>query len=214
MKARGRMRTGILTALTTGVFIAAAGSTAFALSVDFTDTTWNGAHGLTSFLSHPSGVDLVAVGGKITVNYNGGPSGDNSGMDGLGIGDDEITQGGVERLTVAFAAPVYLEKVYITDLFLNEGPNRRPEVGLYSLNGGGTFTSFASVGGANGALTLNIFQSGVNSIVFKSSMDSFSDYSIKGLNYSVPEPSTVLLLGFGLIMFLALARKQLARTDP
>ena len=131
----------------------------------------------------------------------GGPSGDNSGNDGLGINDDEITQGGSERLRVAFATPVTLNSVSITDLFLHEGPRDQPEVGKYSLNGG-AFTPFASVGGANGALTLNISQSGIHSIVFKSSNDQWSDFSVKGLTYqsqAVPIPSTMLFFGLGFV---------------
>ena len=208
MKTRFRTRMSLFTILATSVISAAVGSTAFALSINFTDGSWNGAQGQSSFTTHASGVDLYAAPSptaKITVNYIGGPSGDNSGMDGLGINDDEITQGGTERLTIAFSAPVTLNSVYITDLFKFEGPNGQSEVGLYSLNGGTSFTSFTSVGAINGALTLNIFQSGISSIIFKSGNDTWSDFSVKGLTYnttSVPEPSTLLLLGLG---FVALA---------
>ena len=200
MKARGRMRTSILTVLAVSVVSVAVGSTAFALNIDFTDGSWNAAQGLSAFTTHPSNIDLSASSGVLTVNYVGGPSGDNSGTDGLGINDDEITQGGSEQLTVAFSTPVTLDYVNLTDLYLNEGTTGQPEVGGYSLNGG-AFTSFASVGGTNGALTLNIFQPGINSIVFRSSNDSWSDYSVRGLAYqyqSVPEPSTFLLFGAGL----------------
>jgi hypothetical protein len=193
----------------------AVGSNAFALSINFTDGSWNGAQGQNSFTTHASGIDLYAAPSptaKITVNYIGGPSGDNSGMDGLGINDDEITQGGTEQLNLFFSAPVTLNSIYITDLFKNEGPTGQSEVGLYSLNGG-AFTSFASVGGSNGALTLNIFQSGISSITFKSSTDGWSDFSVKGLTYttqSVPEPSTLLLLGAGFMGLAAWKWKRAA----
>ena len=111
-------------------------STAFALPINFTDGSWNAAQGAASFTMHSSNIDLFASGGTLTVNYVGGPSGDNSGDDGLGINDDEITQGGAERLTVLFSAPVTLDSVKLTDFFLNEGPTGQSEVGLYSLNGG------------------------------------------------------------------------------
>jgi hypothetical protein len=185
--------------------------TVFAGSVNFTDGSWNGAHIQSSFTTHASGIDLFATGGVLSVNFVGGPSGDNTGNDGLGIGDDEITQGGSERLRVAFAAPVTLNTIKITDLFLKEGPTGQPEVGKYSLNGG-AFTAFPSVGGSNGALTLNIFTPGITSIVFKSSNDHWSDYSVKGLTYSVPEPSSLLLLGSAMT-FLALTRTRASRPN-
>lgn len=214
MITRGRIRVGLLTVLAASVVSVAVGSNAFALSINFTDGSWNGAQGQNSFTTHASGIDLFAAPSptaKITVNYIGGPSGDNSGMDGLGINDDEITQGGTEQLNLVFSAPVTLNSIYITDLF-KDGPGGASEVGLYSLNGG-TFMSFSSVGAFNGALTLNVFQSGISSITFKSSTDGWSDFSVKGLTYnaqSVPEPSTLLLLGVGVVGLAVWQRRQLA----
>jgi hypothetical protein len=205
---------GLFTVLAAGVVSVAVSSNAMALSINFTDGSWNGAQGQNSFTTHASGIDLFAAPSptaKITVNYIGGPSGDYSGMDGLGINDDEITQGGTEQLNLVFAAPVTLNSVYITDLF-KDGPNGASEVGWYSLNGG-IFTSFSSVGAFNGALTLNIFQPYISSITFKSGLDSFSDFSVKGLTYetrSVPEPSTLLLLGAGLVGLATWKRRQTA----
>ena len=212
MNTRGRIRVGLLAVLAASVVSVSAASNVLALSVNFTDGSWNGAQGQNSFTTHASGIDLFAAPSptaKITVNYIGGPSGDYSGMDGLGINDDEITQGGTEQLNLVFSAPVTLNSVYITDLF-NDGPNGASEVGWYSLNGG-LFSSFSSVGALNGALTLNIFQSGISSISFKSGLDSFSDFSVKGLTYtaqSVPEPSTLLLLGAGLVGLATWKRRQ------
>jgi hypothetical protein len=89
--------------------------------------------------------------------------------------------------------------VYITDLFKEGFLHTQVERGLYSLDGGNSFTPFLSVGGFNGALTLTI-NNNASSILFKSSNDGFSDYSVKGLTYqaqSIPEPTTLLLLGAG-----------------
>jgi hypothetical protein len=136
MKTRRWIRRGSDSVLVAILVSIAITSTAFAINIDFTDGSWNGAQGLSSFTTHASGIDLFATAGVLTVNYVGGPSGDNSGNDGLGINDDEITQGGVERLRITFATPVTLNSVQITDLFLAEGPTGQPEVGKYSLNGG------------------------------------------------------------------------------
>jgi len=207
MRKAGLIRKVIYSFVAASAVFAAAESSTLAMSIDFTDGSWDSAQGQALFTTHVSGVDLSATGGLLTVNYVGGPSGDNSGMDGLGIGDDEITQGGTENLTITFASAVTLNSVFITDLFKSEGPSGEDEVGWYSLNGG-AFSSFASIGGVNGAQTINIFQSGVNSITFKSSLDRWSDFSVKGLDYSVPEPSALLLLGVGFLTLTAIVRTQ------
>lgn len=187
-------------------------SAAFALSLDFTDGSWDGAQGNSSFTAHSSGVALFAAGGVLTINYVGGPSGDNTGNDGVGISDDEIGLSGGEQLTVAFPTAVTLNRVFITDLFQYEGPQGQHEIGQYSLNGGASFASFTSVGGDNGALTLNIFQSNVSSIIFRSNTNTWSDFSVKGLTYSVPEPSSTILLGIGLVALVPLLRNLIVRS--
>lgn len=208
MKSRSASRMIVFTVLAMSLAFVVDRPNALASSIDFADGSWNGAHGLSSYTAHPSGIDLFAAGGVLTVNYSGGPSGDNSGIDGLGINDDEITQGGTQQLKVAFAAPVTLNYVHVTDLFLNEGPANQPEVGWYSLNGG-AFTSFTSVGGTNGALTLNINQSGISSILFRSGYDGWSDFSIRGIGYqAIPIPSTLLLFGAGFVGLMGWLRRE------
>src|SRR5690348_423454 len=113
----------------------ALGSTAFATSIDFSTASWAGANGQASFTTHPSGIDLFANIGTLTVT-----------ADGLGIIDDEIGTAGIERLTVTFAAPVTLQAILITNLFQCEGLiGCSPERGDYSLNGG-AFNAFSSSG--------------------------------------------------------------------
>lgn len=185
-------------------------STAMALSIDFTASTWNGAQGQTSYTV--GNVNVSATGGAITVNYIGGPSGDNSGNDGLGIGDDEITQGGTELLTISFADPVTLTSIYLTDLFRNEGGVGNHEMGWYSIDGGGP-TSFTAApllqAGLNGELNINSLNlQNVHNITFGANKDWYSDYSVKGLTYTaVPEPSTLLLLGCGFVLLAILHRR-------
>jgi hypothetical protein len=203
----------ILGLLMAGVIPVVGTPTAMAVLIDFTDRSWDGAQGQVSFTTHPSNVDLRALGGALTVNYNGGPSGDNSDFDGLGIGDDEI--GGVpEGLRISFEGPVTLQSVNITDLFQNEGGLNRdsPEVGWYSINGGYYHSFSAAVGQVhnltNGELILDINLANVNSIFFRANLDDYSDYSVRGLTYtSVPEPSTLILLGFGFLIAATLYRR-------
>jgi hypothetical protein len=209
MTAAASIRRGIGTLVLAMAIPVAFESAALALSLNLTDGSWNGAQGNTSFTTHSSGVDLFATGGVLTINYVGGPSGDNTGSDGVGITDDEIGLSGGERLTVLFPTAVTLERVSITDLFRSEGPLGQHEAGQYSLNGG-AYTSFTSNGSDNGALTLNIFKSNVSSIIFRSASNSWSDFSVKGLtySYSVPEPSSLLLLGAGFLIAATIFRKK------
>jgi hypothetical protein len=101
---------------------------------------------------------------------------------------------------------VTLNTVLITDLFPDEGLFGGDESGKYSLNGSSSFNSFSSAG-ASGLLTLAINQGGVTSIEFKSNTDLISDFSVRGLTYSTPEPSSLLLLGC-VMMLLAFSVKR------
>lgn len=175
------------------------GATAFATSIDFSTASWSGANGQASFTTHPSGVDLFANIGTLTVT-----------ADGLGINDDEIGSLGTERLTVTFAAPVTLQQILITNLFPCEGLFCSPERGAYSLNGG-AFNAFSS-SGPSGNLAINLNVAGVNSIVFRSNFDLISDFSVRGLTFSTPEPSSLLLLGCTMMLFaLSIRRFSLSR---
>jgi hypothetical protein len=173
------------------------GSTAFAVSIDFTDGSWGAANGVSSYTSHSSGVDVSSVGGHLTVNL---PN------DGLGISNDEVGNNGSERLTIAFAGPVTLLTVSITDLFLDEFLGA-DEKGFYNLNGSSTLNAFQATSNS-GDLLLAINASGVNSITFRSKSDLYlSDFSVKGLTYATPEPSSAVLLGW-MMMFMALFLKR------
>ena len=175
----------------------AVGSTAFAISIDFADGTWSGAQGQSSFSQN--GITLLATNGLITVNAG----------DGLGITDDEIGNNGSETLRISFASAVTLQTVLLTDLFPDEGLFGYDEHGAYSINGL-AFTTFQS-NNSNGDRLLNINQSAVNYITFKSASDLFvSDFSVRSLTYSTPEPSSLLLVGC-IMVFLALSMKRLSR---
>lgn len=90
------VRPTLLGLLMAGIMPIIGTSPAMADSIDFTDGSWNGAQGQTSYTANE--VTLSSVGGTMTVNPG----------DGIGIGDDEITQGGVEQFTITFNGPVTL----------------------------------------------------------------------------------------------------------
>ncbi len=198
-------RPTLLGLLMAGIIPVLGTSTAMAVSIDFADGSWNGAHGNTNFSQVVSGitVGLSATGGNMTVNPG----------DGLGINNDEITSRTTEILTISFAGPVTLQTVDLTDLYrldFIQNFSLRDERGWYSINGGSP-SSFTAVGLpliTNGELTLNLNATDVHSISFWANNDRGSDYSVRGLTYnSVPEPSTLLLLGFGFIAAAMLYRR-------
>jgi hypothetical protein len=95
-----------------GAILIAPVTVAHAVMVDFTSNTWSGVDGINSH-SIGTGITLSSVGGNMTLNSSDGAFGcgnpnklniisttglDCSG-DGIGIGDDEILQGGNQGLT-------------------------------------------------------------------------------------------------------------------
>jgi|GEM_PF-2765181 len=170
-----------------------------------------------SFSHGDTGLDydihFLAVGGKLTWNDNDG---------GVGIGDDEIT-GGREALLIWYSKPVYVSTFKLVDLF-NEGStgaNYR-EAGFFgydrsfgdglSLDGFGAFEAAMSqwIGGEGpeaGTYTIGI-DDHVQGIAFLAAFDPQNDYAVAGYTTPVPEPSTVLLLGIGLVGLAGLGRRR------
>jgi len=204
---RYALRRASILALATFVGCFGLGSAAFADSIDFADGTWNACAGNSSCTV--GGTQLSTLGtGNITLN----------GLDGVGIGDDEIglSLSGQETLRITFASTVTLQTVSITDLFNND-LGFLTESGQYSINGSGTFNTFAANSSTGDRLlTLNL--SGVNSITFRAVSDlGLSDFSIRGLTYStsVPEPSSLLFLGSAMtFVALTVRRRSYSKSKP
>lgn len=225
-------------AIKTGAF--AVGMVAFALSaqaapqlVDFTDgSKWSAANGLNSFTASYGDVDVTAssVGGNLSFNggrdKNGCVSGLNQSVhnlvcdgDGLGIGNDEITQGGVQQITITFSTSVTLNDIEFLDLFNNSNESEEALVRLNS----GIFQTHASnnlTGGYHRTLETG---ADITMVVLKSANDNHSDYAlarisftlnnIQGLTASVPAPSALLLMMPGLAL-IARRRRHKGESLP
>ena len=140
------------------------------------------------------------------------------GTDGLGVRylyeSDEIE--GIERLRIAFSAPVQIVRVFLTDLF-NEGYLER---GAYQLNGSGSWFSFSAdpgqvPGSTNGELALALDSSVlVSSILFRSPgrlplLNQNHEFSVAAIETTtVPIPGAVWLLGSGLVGLIGLRRRM------
>ena len=185
----------------------------------FSDLNWNGYSNNNyhkSFAGGDTGLDydihFLALGGKLTWNSNDG---------GIGVGDDEIT-GGREALLIWYSKPLYISTFELVDLF-HEGPadSRYQEAGFYgfdsdfgdglTLDGFGYFEAnlWQAIGGEGpdaGSFTVGI-DGQVQGIAFFAGLNANNDYAVAGYSTPVPEPSTVLLLGLGLVGLAGLGRK-------
>lgn len=189
-----------------------------ALVIDFTDNQWKSA--ISGNSANIGDITLTANAGNLTFNAN-----DNSGCvagisahglacdgDGIGINDDEITQGGVQSITITFASAVDILNIDVLDLFGNE---RTGETALI-MEAGGVATPIKPPSG-NGGVAGGYWETGFNmmgitELVLFSPDDGFSDYALARLDYqaaSVPEPGPLALLGLGLFGIATLRRRKI-----
>jgi hypothetical protein len=213
----------VLAAMVFGTGAARAGP----VLLDFTSPApWAGAHNQTSFSTVIGDltVTLTAHGGgtpRMNFNssaserqgcqagYGGSPAHDLAcGGDGLGIGDDEITEGGIEQLKVAFSRPVDLINIELLDLFSNDTELERA---LISLDDGATWAMFTSNNNLGGYYSTHLGGRSIARIVFKSYSDAVSDYAVARLaiyTAAVPEPAAAALMLAGLAGLHRLRRRR------
>ena len=180
--------------------------------IDFTDQSWEQAISAGSGTTATIGnVTLATNTSSLTFNRadKGGcvagqpANGLTCDGDGIGINNDEITQGGSQQITISFQQAVNITDIFLLDLFSSE---RTGEIAMidgvqYSgpnLLAGGFFET-----GFNGL--------GITSILFSGNFDSFSDYAVAAVEVSaVPLPGAAILFGSALLGFFGFKRRRTA----
>ncbi len=140
--------------------------------------------------------------------------------DGFGIKDigyekDEIE--GPEVFKISFSHLAYLDRVLVTDLFIEKG---YAEIGFYSVDEGASWTSFSATGAhSNGSVEVEVYEK-THSILFTSpgrTNGQKHEFAVAGLDAhwdghgpqgAVPEPGAALLFSAG---FLLMRRRHQRR---
>ena len=198
------------------IYLSLSVTAADAITIDFTDDAWEAGDGLTSYTI--GDVTVTATPNNATLWHDN--------IDGMGIRlsyeADEIES--QEILKVSFASNITLDTIGVSDLFYeNRSGHWYNEVGFYSLNNGGSWIQFIAPNSnlpsptTNGELDIAIGGIDTDSIWFKSRGYVFvngyrqdHEFSLQRIEISqVPEPSTLLLLGSGLIGIAIMGKKRL-----
>ncbi|MBT8124229.1 MAG: PEP-CTERM sorting domain-containing protein [Gammaproteobacteria bacterium] len=181
--------------------------------IDFTGNDWTGVGQNVTDEFTFGDIKLSSSGGNLTFNDS-----DSAGCtaasvlglacigDGIGISNDEITQGGGQVLTISFlGGPVDILDVHLLDLFATE--QLSGEIAI--INGTASAALDGSANAAGGYWATGLGFTGVTSITLSGNADKFSDYSLARIAYKVPEPTVISLFALGLLG-LGFARRRKA----
>ena len=192
------MRTQIIRAVkvVSGIAVLLAATSASAMVIDFTSQAWTTAIGTGKKTVTLGDVTVASVGtpaGNLTFNGGAERTDCQAGQslhglacfgDGIGIDDDEITQGMIEKIKVTFANAVDILDVHFLDLFGNEQTGETAVM----VEANGVYTTFKALPGnplalvgpsvAGGYWETGFKRSGVSSLTFLAPNDKFSDFAL------------------------------------
>lgn len=209
--------------LITGIALICFGQGSMATLLDFTDSSLIGSLSTISngYSGAIDGIGFTLTSNDGNVNFNQNYDGSSAAgcqstggvlacnKDGAGINDDEVTGNGEQTLVLAFDSVVSLTGFYFLDLYVNPTWSGAREIATITVDDA-FFNTVAATGtpGDGGFALLATapvlaqtikFTAPTAPIFWDDYNDDFAFAGVDVSSVSVPEPSTILLLGSALI---------------